>query len=239
MVESVSKVHPVDEFVGERLKQIRKKHKLSQTALGKLVGVSFQQIQKYERGLNRIPASKLFEFSEVLNAPVTYFYEGMSIEDKDLDIVSDGTRLKFKRTTPLKILLVEHEPADVIRARKVIESCKQASEIHVVHDGIKAKQFLFSKKKRKPFSRPDIIISALKLPKIDGLDLLKEIKRDRDLKDIPVIIISNSVEYADMMKSYKLQASGFIGKSVDDNEFAEHLEIVVNYWAKAVVLPVM
>ncbi len=69
--------HPVDIHVGQRLKQLRTARKLSQTDLGKSLELSFQQIQKYEAGSNRISASRLFELGQVLNVELTYFFDGI------------------------------------------------------------------------------------------------------------------------------------------------------------------
>ncbi len=69
--------HPVDTHVGSRLRQRRALLGMSQTDLGKAVGLTFQQVQKYERGFNRISSSRLFEFAKVLDVPVAHFFEGM------------------------------------------------------------------------------------------------------------------------------------------------------------------
>lgn len=68
--------HPIDILVGERIRQRRALLGLSQTALAQAVGLTFQQIQKYERGSNRASASRLYEFAEILNVPISHFFEG-------------------------------------------------------------------------------------------------------------------------------------------------------------------
>jgi len=73
----MGKSHPVDVHVGARMRQRRSLLGMSQTNLGTAVGLTFQQIQKYERGSNRIGSSRLFEFSKVLDVPVSYFFDGM------------------------------------------------------------------------------------------------------------------------------------------------------------------
>src|SRR5579872_3514428 len=69
--------HPVDVHVGKRLRQRRTILGLSQEAIGNAIGVTFQQVQKYERGVNRMGSSRLFEFSKILSVPVSYFFEGL------------------------------------------------------------------------------------------------------------------------------------------------------------------
>lgn len=86
--------HPVDVHVGKRLKQIRTLRRMSQTDVAKRLDLSFQQIQKYEIGSNRVAASRLFELSRILDVPTSYFFEGLSDEsetalrDDGLDIVN-------------------------------------------------------------------------------------------------------------------------------------------------------
>ncbi len=74
--------HPVDIHVGKRLRLRRTLLGMSQESIGKEIGVTFQQIQKYERGMNRIGASRLFDFSRVMNVPIAYFFEGYGDESK-------------------------------------------------------------------------------------------------------------------------------------------------------------
>jgi len=86
--------HPVDVHVGKRLKQIRTLRRMSQTDVAKRLNLSFQQIQKYEIGSNRVAASRLFELSRILDVPTSYFFEGIAesdppeSRDNSLDIVS-------------------------------------------------------------------------------------------------------------------------------------------------------
>jgi transcriptional regulator with XRE-family HTH domain len=99
----------IDALVGQRLKTLRKSKGISQTKLGDAIGVTFQQIQKCERGANRIGASRLFQFSEILDAPISYFFEsvpGGFEESDDLDIFDSDEAKKiantfFKITDPI------------------------------------------------------------------------------------------------------------------------------------------
>lgn len=95
-------IHPVDKHVGERVRMARKIRGLSQTALGDALGLTFQQIQKYEKGINRVSASRLFEMSEALGVEISYFFEGQpdrdtirtrNTADASLPLTGDETRL--------------------------------------------------------------------------------------------------------------------------------------------------
>lgn len=83
MIPPRTTFHPIDAYVGKRLRFRRKMQSMSQTKLGDAVGLTFQQIQKYERGANRIGASRLFEFSQILEVPVSYFFDDMPDEIKE------------------------------------------------------------------------------------------------------------------------------------------------------------
>lgn len=110
----MAKFHPVDAHVGLRVRQRRALLGLSQTDLGSFVGLAFQQIQKYERGSNRISSSRLYEFSRILDVPVTYFFE---------DMPASGTVRSRKRIADLglpfakqKDLLIKRETLELVRA---------------------------------------------------------------------------------------------------------------------------
>ena len=79
----------------------------------------------------------------------------------------------------------------------------------------------------------------LNMPKTDGISLLKQVKKDSQFTDIPVIIVTNSVDMDKLMDSYKLHAAGFVCKSLDYTKFIQSVRLVISYWAKAVSLPSM
>ncbi len=89
--------HPVDLHVGGRLKQIRGLRGLSQTNLADAVGLTFQQIQKYENGANRISASRLWEFAERLNVPISFFYDGLDDPRDNIELEVDRMALELVR----------------------------------------------------------------------------------------------------------------------------------------------
>jgi len=134
--------HPVDIHVGTRLRARRKIIGLSQDDIGKSVGVTFQQIQKYERGTNRIGSSRLYEFSRILDVPVSYFFENFSFttsdiaSDKGLDISPAGN--KFDMTSKETMVLVQsyYKIADpVVRSKmlNLIKALKTKDEENTVN----------------------------------------------------------------------------------------------------------
>lgn len=96
--------HAIDAHVGEKLRQRRTLLGKSQEALGEDLGLSFQQVQKYERGTNRISASRLFEISMVLGVPVTYFFEGMGADRLENKPIADDERDPLNRRETLELV---------------------------------------------------------------------------------------------------------------------------------------
>ncbi|MBY5934499.1 helix-turn-helix domain-containing protein [Tateyamaria omphalii] len=105
--------HPVDIHVGKRLKQIRTLRRMSQTDVAKRLNLSFQQIQKYEIGSNRIAASRLFELSRILDVPTSYFFEGLAEaeatprNDRGLDIVNALATIEDERIKSRIVTFIE------------------------------------------------------------------------------------------------------------------------------------
>ena len=106
--------HPVDVHVGKRLKQIRTLRRMSQTDVAKRLDLSFQQIQKYEIGSNRIAASRLFELSRILDVPTSYFFEGLTDadqtprNDRGLDIVNALAAIEDERIKSRIVTFIEY-----------------------------------------------------------------------------------------------------------------------------------
>lgn len=230
--------HHVDAYVGERLRERRKALNLSQSELGDMVSLSLQQIQKYEQGINRIASSKLYEFSNVLRVPVNYFFDGFETQHSEL-LGNDSEEAQLTRTTPLHVFIADSNPADEVLTRKALDMCQDDVEVFSVHGGEELLQFLRHKRQTNVFSRPDIVLLDLNLDKIDGMTALKTIKRDKELKDIPVIILTNSTHRQDMQKSYANGAAGYICKSFDISKFNEDINAAIHYWSQANILPHM
>jgi transcriptional regulator with XRE-family HTH domain len=121
MASSRKSFHPIDTHVGKRLRLRRKMLSLSQTALGEAIGLTFQQIQKYERGANRIGASRLYELSEVLDVPVSYFFDDLPpgiVENSRSETSGLGAQPVIDDP------LLEPVSVDVIRAYTRIENAQ-------------------------------------------------------------------------------------------------------------------
>lgn len=228
----------VEHYVGDRLREKRQRLGLSLEKLALKLDVSFQQLQKYEKGQTKIPASTLFRLSQLLQVPIGYFFDGFVDEaDQEAahrtpDIIQQEPRKE------LNVLIVEDDPDDDYLIRKALEDYDLSLNLHTVHDGEKALELLKQKKTSSLFPSPNLILLDLSLPKFDGHMLLRAIKKNPALAEISVVILTNSISHPEMTQTYKNHASGYICKSFDFKAFKKSMHTVMDYWAKTVVLPI-
>lgn len=131
------------------------------------------------------------------------------------------------------ILLVEDNPDDEMLALRALKKSNIANEIVVARDGVEALDYLFgtgSYKDRDKSVMPQIVLLDLKLPKIDGLEVLRRIRADKRTKMLPVAILTSSKEERDVISSYDLGANSYIRKPVDFDQFAESIRQLGMYW---------
>jgi CheY-like chemotaxis protein/DNA-binding transcriptional regulator YiaG len=226
----------LDYYVGKKLKQRRESLCLSQKDLSEILDISYQQIQKYERGENKIPAGRLFLLSKALKVNPDYFFDGMS---GLLAEESARQYIQIEKVRPIKILVVEDNPVDEMLTRDAIIESKIAAKIFVVHDGSQALKYLKKQEEMGSFLDADIVFLDINIPKRNGLEVLQEIKRDRTISHIPVIILTNSINPKDMEESYKYRSCGYISKSFKISEYNEKISLVLSYWSKVAILPSM
>ncbi|KYC54326.1 MAG: response regulator PleD [Candidatus Methanofastidiosum methylothiophilum] len=142
-----------------------------------------------------------------------------------------------KYSRPIEILLVEDNPGD---ARLTIEALKEGkirNNINVAVDGLEALKYLFREDKFANATRPDIILLDLNLPKKNGREVLEIIKSDKDLRRIPVVILTTSKAEEDILKTYDLHANCYITKPVDLDQFITVIKTIEDFWLSIVKLP--
>ena len=132
-----------------------------------------------------------------------------------------------------RILLVEDDTKDVELTMTALEEYNLANEVVVAPDGEEALDYLHCRGKYKDRSseNPAVLLLDLKLPKVDGLEVLKEIKSDAKLKMIPVVVLTSSKEEKDMVASYRLGVNAYVVKPVDFHEFVNAIKELGAFWA--------
>lgn len=138
---------------------------------------------------------------------------------------------------PIEILLVEDNKGDVGLIEEVFEEAKIKNNLYVAEDGEEAMLFLHGGNKFSGSPRPDIILLDLNLPKKDGREVLREIKEDQDLKNIPVVVLTTSGAEKDILRAYDLHANAYITKPLDFDQFIKVVESIGNFWLEIVKLP--
>ena len=136
-------------------------------------------------------------------------------------------------TKGTEILLIEDNAEDVEITMRAFQKYQFANKIHVVRDGEEALECLFSTGRyadRPLGSNPRLILLDLKLPKVDGLEILQRCKSDPRTKNIPVVVLTSSREDRDLIESYKLGVNSYVVKPVDFSQFTEAVRQLGLYW---------
>lgn len=135
------------------------------------------------------------------------------------------------------ILLVEDNPGD---ARLTIEAFKDARlehELHHVKDGLEALHFLRKEGEYSDAPTPNIVLLDINMPKVDGIEVLKEVSDDHKLKQIPFIVLTTSEADRDIASAYTLNANCFVKKPLDFNDFIKAIKTIEHFWLSIVKLP--
>ena len=132
-----------------------------------------------------------------------------------------------------RILIVEDDPRDVELTLTALEDYKLANEVVVARDGKEALDYLYSRGEyqTRASDNPAVMLLDLKLPKVNGLEVLKQIRSDERLKMIPVVVLTSSHEEKDMMRSYQLGVNAYVVKPVDFHEFVNAVKELGVFWA--------
>ena len=137
---------------------------------------------------------------------------------------------------PVKILSVEDNPADVMMIQEMFREGNLRTELEFVKDGADALDYLFQRGSFTSANAPDFILLDLNLPKVDGKEVLKEIKKHPTLREIPVIVFSSSSRREDVQSSYNLYANAFVTKPRDLQEFENAIRAIERFWISTATL---
>jgi CheY-like chemotaxis protein len=136
-----------------------------------------------------------------------------------------------------EILLVEDNPSDVLLTQIAMRECKMVNRLQVVSDGEQALSYLRRQGRFGDAIRPDLVLLDLNLPRLDGRDVLREIKDDPELRSIPVVVLTTSDAERDVIQSYHLHANAYITKPVDMDQFVKIVRGLDDFWFGLVRLP--
>ena len=132
-----------------------------------------------------------------------------------------------------RILLVEDDPRDIELIMEALGDYKLANEVIVANDGEEAMDYLYCRGnfKSRLSGNPAVVLLDLKLPKVSGMEVLKQIRSDEKLKVIPIVILTSSREERDLIESYKLGINAYVVKPVDFHDFVEAVKDLGIFWA--------
>ena len=137
----------------------------------------------------------------------------------------------------VEILLVEDNPGDVRLTREALKDARIHNNLNVAADGIEALAYLRGEGPFADAPRPDLILLDLNLPRVDGREILQEIKSDEDLRRIPVVVLTTSSDERDITACYDLHANCYITKPVDLHQFLTIVKSIQQFWFGVVQLP--
>ncbi len=140
----------------------------------------------------------------------------------------------------VEILLVEDNPNDVELTLRALKRHNLANKVHVAKDGAEALDFIFATgthSGQNVRNHPKVVLLDLKLPKVDGIEVLRRIKSDEGTKKIPVVVLTSSKEETDVLESYKLGVNSYIVKPVDFDRFIQEISELGLYWLLLNQLP--
>ena len=139
----------------------------------------------------------------------------------------------MSETNAVEILLVEDNPQDLELAQRALRKANLANRIQIARDGAEALDFIFCQgphAARKIENGPKVVLLDLKLPKVDGLEVLKRIKGDPRTRTIPVVVLTSSKEQSDVVESYQLGVNSYIVKPVNFESFVAAVQQLGMYW---------
>ena len=138
---------------------------------------------------------------------------------------------------PLEILLIEDNKGDIGLITEFFSDAKVVTNLHIAEDGEEAIRFLCDKDQFLGYPLPYIILLDWNLPKKDGSEVLREIKENNNLKNIPVIVLTTSNAEKNIPEAYNLRANAYLVKPIDFEEFMKVIKSIEDFWLKSVTLP--
>ena len=143
----------------------------------------------------------------------------------------------IESTSKVEILLVEDNPGDIVLFTEALEESHSRSNLNTVEDGEEAINFLHQRGHFKYAPRPQLIILDLNLPRLNGREVLQEIRSQSNFDNIPIVVLTTSKSDRDMAEAYRLHANCYIVKPVDLKQFMNVLKEIIHFWLNVAHLP--
>lgn len=220
----------VDTIIGKRLRIFRRRMSWPLKVLASKLDISIQQLQRYEQGDNKIPASTLSTIAQSMNVDINHFFKHsaeVAAEEKGFNIA-----------------LVDGNASDAFFFQKAIMDFDGPIHLFSMHNGEEASRFFHTTHgmENDVHAVPDMIFLSVPLARagtsnLCGLDLLQEIKRQPDYHATPVIMLAADISDTDILRAYRYNASGVIRKTFDFDGLKKQLHGTLNYWIHIVILP--
>jgi two-component system, chemotaxis family, response regulator Rcp1 len=137
----------------------------------------------------------------------------------------------------VRILLVEDNPGDVRLTQEALKEAKFRNNLQVVGDGVEALAYLRQEGKYSGATRPHMVMLDLNMPRMDGREVLAAIKKDPDLRRIPVVVLTSSEAETDIARAYELHANCYVTKPVGIDHFLQVVKSIEEFWVEIVKLP--
>jgi CheY-like chemotaxis protein len=140
-------------------------------------------------------------------------------------------------SAPARILLVEDSPDDVLLTEEALRRGRMANGLRVVWDGETALDFLYRRGKFAHEARPDLVLLDLNLPRMDGIEVLEQMKKSPELRTVPVVALTTSTSERDLLRAYDSYVNAYITKPLDVDEFIRTVRAVEDFYLTTVRLP--
>ena len=138
---------------------------------------------------------------------------------------------------PVEILLVEDSPSDALLTKEALKRGKVNNSLHHVPDGVEALAYLRRQGDYADAPRPDVVLLDLNMPRKGGMEVLQEVRADKDLECLPVIVLTTSDDERDVLEAYEFRANCYITKPVDMQQFVAAMQALDGFWLTWVSLP--
>lgn len=219
-------INQLDILIGKKVRHFRKKMGWGLKLLSYELGISIPQLQKYEKGENKVSASLLYSIAQIFEISVENFF-------------TDNIPQNLHKNS-FNILLIEDDLCDESAIREIIENSPENPHLYVIKNAENTIDFfqgIHSPNGVQTFIKPDLIILELHLSKTGDINLLQILKKNIHLQHIPIIILTNTTNVQEVLHLYNLQASSVIIKLPHIEDFKSQIQTVITYWTKIVTLP--